>query len=74
MTCERRYTASVIAEMQRIEDAARWDKLRQRLASAVTQWAEMEGTHRGRGRLGAYREVAKWLDELSPPVVCDSSE
>jgi hypothetical protein len=74
MTCERRYTASTIAEMQRIEDARRWQKLRDQLSELLEQHQHRDVSSYDTGAIEALETVGLLIDELSPPVVCDETE
>lgn len=71
MTCSRHYTPAVIAEMQRIEDANRWQKLRDQLAELIEHHQHRDVSSFDTGAIEALETVCLLIDELSPPVVCD---
>ena len=80
MTCSRHYTPAVIAEMQRIAATIEAERrhqyraemaqeLRERLGDELSGWGDSvfaSGVYTG------IRVAVEVIDELSPPVVCDS--
>ena len=83
MTCNRHYTPATVADLQQVAagiEAERRRMYRAEMASEFRQkvlatigWNNRPTTDEERGiRLGLQIALRK-IDELSPPVVCDSN-
>lgn len=89
MTCTRHYTPTAIAEMQQIAANIEEERRRQYRAEMAQELGARvldlrrtfaDSTQYDQkhivttARLTMLSIFAQWLNELSPPVVCDSSE
>lgn len=83
MTCERHYTPASITALQQITASIEDERRRQYRAEMAQELKERIAKSKAaispRDYAAAYyavkyAEFSGWLDELSPPVVCDEAE
>lgn len=85
MTCERRYdvttvnllqqaAATIEAERRRQYRAELADKLRALVDAQLPEGRYVGASRYTNGVVDGLLMVRSWIDELSPPIACDSSE